>query len=60
MLGFETITLAPYDRRLIEVGLLTQPERDFVDAYHARVLAEIGPSVEGETRLWLERACAPL
>jgi Xaa-Pro aminopeptidase len=60
MLGFETITLTPYDRRLIELGLLTPAERDFVDAYHARVLAEIGPSVEGEARLWLERACAPL
>lgn len=59
-LRFETLTLAPFDRRLVEVALLAVSERVWVDAYHARVWAEIGPLLEGEDRDWLERACAPL
>lgn len=59
-LEFETLTLAPYDRRLIEVALLTAPERAWVDAYHARVLGEIGPDLPDPARAWLAEACAPL
>ena len=60
MLGFEFLTLAPYERRLIDEILLTDEEREQVNAYHARVLAEIGPLVEPEVRAWLETACTPV
>jgi Xaa-Pro aminopeptidase len=60
MLGFETLTLAPFDRRLILPDLLTQQERAWVDAYHARVLAEVGPLLQGDDRAWLAEACRPL
>ena len=60
MLGFETLTLAPIDRRLIVVERLSAEERAWLDAYHARVLAVVGPQVEPEVRAWLESACAPL
>ncbi len=60
MHGFETLTLAPFDRRMIVSGLLSAGERHWLDAYHARVLAEIGPMVDGEALAWLEQACAPL
>ena len=60
MLGFETLTLAPIDRRCITRDLLTDEERAQLDAYHARVLAEIGPLVPGDVRAWLEGACAPI
>lgn len=60
MLGFETLTLAPIDRRLIAVDLLTAEERAQLDAYHARVLAVVGPQVEPDVRAWLEHACAPV
>ena len=60
MLGFETLTLAPIDRELVETALLTAEERAQFDAYHARVLAEIGPQVPAEVRAWLEAVCAPL
>jgi Xaa-Pro aminopeptidase len=60
MLGFETLTLAPIDRRLIAVELLTAEERAQLDAYHARVLAVIGPQVPEDVRTWLKSACAPL
>ena len=59
-LDFETLTLAPYERRLIDAALLTPVERAWVDAYHARVLEEVGAHVEPEVRNWLERACASL
>jgi Xaa-Pro aminopeptidase len=60
MLGFETLTLVAIDRRLIEPSLLTAEELDWLDAYHARVLKEIGPLLEGEDLHWLEQACARL
>lgn len=60
MHGFETLTLAPFDRRLIRSDLLTADERAWLDAFHARVLAEIGPMVDGEVLAWLEAATAPL
>jgi Xaa-Pro aminopeptidase len=59
-LEFETLTLAPIDKRLIALDLLTPAERAWLDAFHARVLREIGPRVDGEVRTWLETATAPL
>jgi Xaa-Pro aminopeptidase len=55
-LEFETLTLAPIDTRPIEPTLLTAAERDWLNAYHARVLKEIGPLVSGEVRQWLKGA----
>ncbi|GGG77066.1 Xaa-Pro aminopeptidase [Salipiger pallidus] len=60
MLRFETLTWVPIDRRLIRKELLTEPERDWLDSYHAGVLERIGPLVEGNEAEWLKRACAPL
>ena len=59
-LRFETLTLAPFDRNLIEPALLDPAERAWVDAYHARVAAEVGPHLDAPTRFWLDVACAPL
>ncbi|WP_299436295.1 aminopeptidase P family protein [uncultured Rhodospira sp.] len=60
LFGFETLTLAPIDRRLIDPALLTPGERHWLDAYHARVLAEIGPLLDAEAGAWLEAATRPL
>lgn len=60
MHDFETLTLAPIDVRLVRTDLLTRDELHWLDAYHARVLAEIGPMLDGETLAWLEKATAPL
>ena len=59
-LCFETLTLAPFDLRLIDAALLDASERAWLDAYHQRVLREIGPKLDDATRQRLERACAPL
>jgi Xaa-Pro aminopeptidase len=59
-LGFETLTLAPIDRRLIVGSLLDKAERGWLNAYHARVLMAVGAFLDAETRTWLAAACAPL
>ena len=60
MLGWETLTLAPIDRRLIVAGMLTLEERAQLDAYHGRVRAVIGPLVEGEVQTWLNAVTEPV
>ncbi len=60
MLGFETLTLAPLDRSLIAAELLSQVERDWLDAYHARVRATLEPELDPDTRNWLKAATRPI
>ena len=59
-LRFETLTLAPFDQRLIQPSMLTREERTWLDAYHARVLREVAPLLDGPARDWLALACRPL
>ncbi len=60
MLGFETLTLAPFDRRLIDVELLSATERDWLNAYHARVRRELSPLLQDGDAAWLGAATAGL
>jgi len=60
MLGFETLTFAPIDRRLIEVEMLEPEELVWLNCYHAHVLARIGPNLKGADLEWLQQACAPI
>ncbi|WP_313435012.1 aminopeptidase P family protein [Novosphingobium sp.] len=57
--GFETLTLAPIDRRLVDLALLTADEVTWWNDYHARVLDVIGPQLEGDVKAWLEQQCLP-
>jgi Xaa-Pro aminopeptidase len=58
--AFETLSLAPIERRLIDTRMLTAKERAWLDSYHERVRETIGPLVGDETREWLEKATQPL
>jgi Xaa-Pro aminopeptidase len=58
--GFETLTLAPIERRLVDTDLLTRDETAWWNAYHAKVLQVIGPQLDGEVKSWLEEQCRPL
>jgi len=60
LLAFETLTLAPFDRRVLDLSLMTSDEIAWLNDYHARVLKEIGPLVEGAVLDWLKAATAPL
>jgi Xaa-Pro aminopeptidase len=55
-LGFDTLTLVPYERRLIDVGLLTPEERTFVDDYHKRVRELLLPLVDPSAARYLRAA----
>jgi Xaa-Pro aminopeptidase len=59
-LCFETLTLAPFDRRAITPSLLSQAKLDWIDAYHADVAARLAPSLDAAQRDWLSHACRPL
>jgi Xaa-Pro aminopeptidase len=60
LLGFETLTLAPIDRALVEPSLLDPAELAWLDAYHARVRTEIVPLVDAPTQRWLAAATQPI
>ena len=58
MLGFETITLAPIDRNLIDASLLTTDELTWLNAYHAEVKKRLTPRLDRKTAAWLKAATA--
>jgi Xaa-Pro aminopeptidase len=58
--AFETLTLAPIDRRLIIPEMLSLEEATWLDRYHARVAQTLSPLLDAETRAWLEAATRPL
>ncbi|HSE79992.1 MAG TPA: aminopeptidase P family protein [Alphaproteobacteria bacterium] len=60
LLGFETLTLAPIDRTLIEPSLLSADELAWLNDYHARVRATLAPLIDADTAQWLEAATAPV
>jgi Xaa-Pro aminopeptidase len=57
---FETVTLCPIDRSLIDISLLTHAEKEWIDTYHRRVRDRLLGSLTQHERDWLEKACAPL
>ncbi len=59
-LAFETLTFVPLDRRLIVGGMLSPGERVWLNAYHAEVLAKLGPRLSEVARDWCQAACAPI
>ncbi|HEY3997715.1 MAG TPA: aminopeptidase P family protein [Candidatus Xenobia bacterium] len=60
MLGFETLTLAPIDRRLVVKGMLSAAELVWLNDYHQRVWEIISPWVDPQTRDWLRQATQPI
>jgi Xaa-Pro aminopeptidase len=60
MLEFETLTLAPIDRRLIDKTMLSPAEVTWLNAYHARVEKTLSSKVDKATRSWLKANCKPL
>jgi Xaa-Pro aminopeptidase len=62
MHSFETVTLAPIDRRLIDPLLMTPAEIAWLDGYHQRVFGALSGwrSLTTEERGWLAAACRPM
>jgi Xaa-Pro aminopeptidase len=59
-LGFETLTLVPIDRTLVDRSLLSEAEIAWWNRSHAKVREVLAPQLEGDALVWLERSCAPL
>ncbi len=60
MLEFETLTLAPIDRRLVDTSLMTQAELDWLNGYHETVWQTLSPLLSESDALWLREATTPL
>ncbi|MGF6663515.1 Xaa-Pro aminopeptidase [Paraburkholderia atlantica] len=59
-LKFETLTLCPIDTRCIELSLLRDDERAWLNAYHETVRARLAPHVSGDAKAWLELRTQPI
>jgi Xaa-Pro aminopeptidase len=59
-LRFETLTLCPIDARCLEISLLRDDERAWLNDYHAHVRSRLSPLLEGAALAWLERRTAPV
>lgn len=53
--GFEHVTMVPMCRKLIDVGLLTEGEKEWVNGYHREVMEKTGGLVDERAKKWLER-----
>lgn len=60
MMGFETLTLAPLHKKMIDISELSAPELHYINNYHKRVWKEISPALKGAVKEWLKTACAPI
>ncbi|MCH8321643.1 MAG: aminopeptidase P family protein [Proteobacteria bacterium] len=60
MLGFETLTFCPIDKRLVKTGIMTGGEINWLNDYHAEVWEKLNPLVAPQTRDWLKEATAPI
>ena len=60
MLGFETLTYAPIDTRPIDKNLMNASEIEWLNAYHQEVAKRLAPHLEGETKIWLQKATQPI
>jgi Xaa-Pro aminopeptidase len=59
-LSFETLTLCPIDRKLINKKLLEEEEIQWINEYHERIMREIGQNLETEMQNWLKIQCSSL
>lgn len=60
VMGFESLTRAPIDRRLVDLSLMTDAELSWLNNYHQNVFEVLSPSLQGDDLAWLEQATAPL
>ncbi len=59
-LCFNTVSLTPFDRRLIDMDLLDRHEIDWLDGYHAEIYNKIAPHLDKDEKAWLKTRTAPL
>ena len=58
--NFETLTICPFDRKVIDIDLLTQPEKDWLNNYHNWCREKLENDLEGEVKDWFREQVKPL
>jgi Xaa-Pro aminopeptidase len=56
--AFETLTLCPIDKKLIEWSLLNEAEKEWLNKYHQKVFNLLSPSLSEEEKAWLKHQTA--
>lgn len=59
-LCFETLTYAPFERRLIDIAALSRAEKVWLNGYHAQVLEKLRDRLSPAALAWCQGACAPI
>ena len=59
-LKFETLTLFPYDKNLIDLSMLSEVEKEQINEYHAEVRNRLTPYLNDEEQAWLNARTAKL
>lgn len=59
-LGFEHLTVVPFQRELLDLALLSAAEVSWINRYHAECLSKLAPMLCGDDLAWLTRACMPI
>ena len=59
-LGFEPLTLCPFDTSILVPGILNDDELEWLDAYHEQVFETLSPLLDAETAHWLQEKCRKL
>lgn len=59
-LTLRPLTLAPFDTRALDLAALSPDDKAWLNTYHALVLRELTPHLQGDVLAWLQRATAPL
>ena len=58
--GFETLTLCPFFKDVIDAELLTEPEKEWLNAYHKTCEEKLAPHLSGEVKEWFLELVSPL
>ncbi len=53
--GFETLTLAPFDLKLVDVTLLTDQEKEWINDYHERIIKTLSSELDTKVNEWLKK-----
>ena len=59
-LGFEPLTMVPFDREAILGEMLSEKERNWLNTYHRKVFETLSPYLEEEERWWLREETAEI
>ena len=54
---FEVLTRCPYDKNLMDLDMLTEDEKAWINAYHAQVYKDLAPRLNADEAAWLNEQC---